>query len=149
MVALALVCAATGCDSEPEATPITDRLELRDDIRELWTAQVTWTRVYPDGAHRRTARHAGRDRASAPQPGRPRQRVRPFYGDVAADELTRLLREHIVGATGVVDAAEAGDAAALDGAVAAWLANADEIAALLAGANPHWAYEDLVRGEIR
>jgi hypothetical protein len=62
--------------------------------------------------------------------------IKPFYGEAAGEELSALLREHIVGAANILAAAKAGDADGVEAATAAWYANADEIAAFLATANP-------------
>lgn len=70
--------------------------------------------------------------------------IRPFYGKQAASQLTALLKVHINDAVPVLQAARAGDKAALDKAIDEWLANADDIADFLAGANPAWP-----RGEMR
>lgn len=64
--------------------------------------------------------------------------IKPLYGDDAGDQLTVLLTEHINEAVPVLTAAKAGDSAALETAVDAWYANAREIGAFLASANPNW-----------
>jgi len=65
--------------------------------------------------------------------------VKPFYGAAAGDQLTRLLRTHILQAVVVLKAAKAGDTPKLNAALEAWHANAHQIAAFLAHANPqHW-----------
>lgn len=50
-----------------------------------------------------------------------------------------LLRDHILIAADVVKAAKAKDTKAVDADQKKWKANADDIAALLAGANPSWS----------
>jgi hypothetical protein len=70
--------------------------------------------------------------------------IRPFYGDVAGDQLTALLRDHILIAADVVAAAKAGDTAKLADAEARWQANADAIAAFLSDANPrNWPRDEM------
>lgn len=70
--------------------------------------------------------------------------IEPFYGADAAGQLTALLTEHIQDAVPVLTAAKAGDSAALETAVNAWYANAEEIGRFLAGANPNWPEADMV-----
>lgn len=69
--------------------------------------------------------------------------IAPYYGDAAATQLTALLTTHIKDAVPVLVAAKAGDTAALDTAVAAWYANAQEIGDFLATANPNWKQADM------
>ena len=70
------------------------------------------------------------------EPGRHRQRDQAVLRHAAGNELTAQLREHILIAADVIAAAKAGDQAKLADAQARWAANADDIAALLASANP-------------
>jgi hypothetical protein len=62
--------------------------------------------------------------------------IKPFYGAAAGNKLTSLLRTHILEAVPVLAAAKAGDKAKLTQALAAWYANARQIAAFLSKANP-------------
>jgi len=113
-----------------------DRSAFHDAMRGLWEDHIVWTRMVivsavadlPDlpTAIDRLLRNQD-DIGNA---------IRPFYGDAAGNELTRLLREHIVGAADLLTAAKAGDAAAVEAASAAWYANGDAIGAFLADANP-------------
>jgi hypothetical protein len=64
--------------------------------------------------------------------------LKPFYGEEAGKKLASLLRDHLLIATEVVAAAMAGKTDALMKAQDKSTANADEIAAFLSGANPHW-----------
>jgi hypothetical protein len=130
---------ATVISQEPaptEAAPKIDPLAFRQAVRKLWEDHITWTRVYVVSAV-----------AGLPEADAAAQRllqnqadigdaVRPFYGDEAADQLTSLLRDHILIAADLVTAAKSGDDAGLGAAQTSWNENADQIAALLNGANP-------------
>jgi hypothetical protein len=116
----------------------TSALELRDQMRQLWTDHVAYTRFYiieaianlPQ-AQNTAARLLNNQDAIG-------DAIKPFYGEDAGNELARLLRDHIQGAVAVLEAAKANDQVALRTATDAWFANADDIAQFLANANPAW-----------
>lgn len=117
---------------------------LRTAMRELWQDHVLWTRLVivstvaglPDlDATTQRLLQNQTDIGNA---------VKPYYGDVAGEKLTALLRTHIVGAAELLAAAKANDAVRLEAAKKAWSVNGDEIAAFLSGANPsHWPLNDM------
>jgi hypothetical protein len=105
-------------------------------MHKLWGDQVTWMRLYivsftanlpdTDLAAQRLLRNAS-DIGNA---------TRPRYGDAAADELSALLRQHILGMFGLLTAARSGNTTAFNKARRTWYANGARIAAFLHTANP-------------
>jgi len=117
---------------------------FHDAMRKLWEDHITWTRLYivsfaadlPD-----TDAVAQRLLQNQTDIG---NAIRPFYGDAAGDQLTQLLKDHILGAVDILKAAKAGDTAATKTASDKWYANANDIATFLNGANPdNWPLDDL------
>ena len=118
------------------ASRTTSRLAFHDAMRKLWEDHITWTRLaivsfaggLPDLAatEQRLLRNQ-QDIGDA---------IKPYYGAAAGTRLTKLLREHILGAVAVLTAAKAGDQAQLQQASAAWYANANQIADFLHSDNP-------------
>jgi hypothetical protein len=127
-------------------TPIVNQKQLgfRNDMRKLWEDHVTWTRLAiislttnsPD-----TDATVGRLLQNQADIG---NAIKPFYGEAAGQGLTGLLRSHILIAADLIAAAKAGDASAVADAQDRWTANADDIAAFLAAANPRfWPLDDM------
>jgi hypothetical protein len=122
----------------------TSQLEFRNAMRKLWEDHITWTRLYIVSAS-----------ADLPETEATAQRllrnqddigdaIKPFYGDAAGEQLSSLLRQHILLAAEVLDAAKRGDTAAFNDANARWYANADEIATFLNSANPkQWPLDEM------
>jgi hypothetical protein len=117
---------------------------FRSDMRRLWEDHVTWTRLAvislttaaPD-----TGASVGRLLENQTDIG---NAIKPFYGRAAGQELTRLLRAHILIAADLIAAARAGDQTAVGEAQSRWTVNADEIASFLASANPRsWKLEEM------
>ena len=117
--------------------------ELKVAMNKLWEDHVTWTRnvilCLVDGV-------PGTDKAIA----RLMQNqvdignaIKPYYGDAAGNALTELLKAHIAISADVVNAAKAGNEAALDIANKKWYANADEISTFLNKANENWPLADM------
>jgi hypothetical protein len=110
---------------------------LRTGMDKLWEDHITWTRMVivdfaaglPDlkTAEARLLRNQA-DIGNA---------IKPYYGAAAGKKLTSLLRTHILEAVPVLVAAKEGDEPGLTKALAAWYANADQIARFLSSANPH------------
>jgi len=117
-------------------SPPIDRQSFRADMRKLWEDHITWTRLYivdaigglpeKDSTAQRLLQNQV-DLGNA---------IKPFYGDAAGTKLTGLLRDHILIAAELIDAAKEGDNAKKEDANRRWFANADEIAGFLTGANP-------------
>jgi hypothetical protein len=122
-------------------------LTFRDNMRKLWEDHITWTRLFivsagtlPDAL---PDLQATTDRLLANQDDIG-DAIAPFYGRSAGDQLTTLLREHILLAAQLLNAAKAGDQAGVNAASTDWYANADEIAAFLHAANPNnWALAEM------
>jgi len=121
----------------------TKAFELHMAMAKLWEDHIAYTRNYIISAL------AGLEDADAVA-GRLLENqqaigdaIKPYYGDAAGEKLTALLKDHIVIATDVVAAAKAGNSEALERTQDKWAANADDIAAFLAGANPLWSKDDL------
>jgi hypothetical protein len=147
---VALVCAAIAV-AAPSAHHATRpaasaarQLAFHDGMRKLWEDHITWTRLaivsFAAGLPDLQATEA-RLLANQTDIG---NAVKPYYGRAAGNKLTALLREHILGAVAVLQAAKAGDQAGTTKAVADWYANADDIADFLHAANPRqWSRADM------
>jgi hypothetical protein len=112
---------------------------FRGDMRKLWEDHIVWTRAFivsfaadaDDQDEVATRLLANQDHIG--------DAIKPFYGEEAGEQLTVLLKEHILGAVTLLQAAKAGDTSAFDAANEAWYANGAEIAQFLNAANPeHW-----------
>lgn len=112
---------------------------FHDEMRTLWVDHVAWTRLYiisvasglPDA--KLNADRLLRNQADIGNA------VADFYGRPAADQLTALLKDHILIAADLVGAAKAGDQTKVADAKTRWYANANDIAGFLHKANPdHW-----------
>jgi hypothetical protein len=135
---LLMVCSPQNISSAslPDDMKASKEVALHNAMRKLWEDHITWTRVFIISAV-----------AGLPDKDAVTQRllqnqvdignaIKPFYGNAAGDQLTTLLKEHIVIAADVVAAAKANDKAKLDDANKRWFANADQIAVFLSKANP-------------
>jgi hypothetical protein len=122
----------------------TSELALHDQMRKLWEDHITWTRnviISFDAGLPDLNTVIGRLLQNQADIG---DAIKPYYGADAGEQLTALLREHILGAARVLAALKAGDQAALQQALDAWYANAHEIAVFLSSLNPrNWALAEM------
>jgi hypothetical protein len=148
--ALALVLLMTGTASGSNRTaamtmPSTSKvIAFHEAMDKLWTDHVAWTRAVivdfeenlPDLKPDLT-----RLLENQTQLG---DAIKPYYGNEAGNELSRLLHTHIMEAVPVLTYARDGKKAKLAKALATWRANAHQIAAFLAKANPKaWPLGDM------
>jgi hypothetical protein len=150
MIALLLTSlfATTFFVAKAEAKAKMDAQAFHDAMRKLWEDHITWTRMVivdflaiPDGNLPDTQASVDRLLQNQADIG---NAIKPFYGDAAGDQLTALLRDHILIAAEILQDAKAGDTAAFNDAKARWYANADAIAAFLNSLNPEfWPLDEM------
>ena len=119
-----------------QGLPRASQVALHDGMRKLWEDHVTWTRMaivtFADGSAGFSA-SAQRLLQNQADIG---SAIAAYYGPAAGARLTGLLHDHITIAVELLQAAKAGDVTAFTDARARWYANADQIAAFLASADP-------------
>jgi hypothetical protein len=127
-----------------EAKAKTDDQAFHDAMRKLWEDHITWTRLVivslandlPDSGPTVQRLLQNQDDIG--------DAIKPFYGDAAGEQLSALLRDHILIAAEILQAAKNNDTTALNDAIARWYANADDIAVFLNSANPkNWPLNEM------
>lgn len=141
---LSVLLAAVGFSVGAFAASPAGRMDFGKDMRALWEDHVTWTRLYIVSAA------AGLENKDATAKRLLQNQVdignaiKPFYGDAAGEKLTALLKDHILIAAELIDAAKAGQTDKKEDAARRWQANGDEIASFLSSANPkNWPAQDM------
>ncbi len=110
--------------------------DFQNAMRRLWEDHVIYTRLFIiSDVENLPDKSATADRLLQNQVDIGNA-IKPFYGSQAGDQLTALLKQHILIAVSVLDAAKAGDQATLQKASSDWYANASDIADFLSNANP-------------
>lgn len=140
----ALVALPTAASNSTTLAASTSKtIAFQNAMRQLWEDHIVWTRLFiVDFA------------ANSPETGATTARllqnqvdigdaVKPFYGEKAGNDLTALLKTHILDAADLLAAAKAGDSAKVTDASHRWYANADDIAAFLSAANPAWKLAEM------
>jgi hypothetical protein len=144
LLLFASIVAANASVRTAEAKPKMDAQAFHDAMRKLWEDHITWTRLtivslsngLPD-----TDPTVQRLLQNQDDIG---DAIKPFYGEAAGEQLSALLRDHILIAAEIIQAAKNGDTAAQNDAIARWYANADDIAVFLNTANPkNWPLEEM------
>jgi hypothetical protein len=149
-VALATVRSASGGTTGHDHGPAmahrhisASALAFHDAMRKLWEDHITYTRNViisfelnePDPSVVLPDLNTVVDRLLQNQVDIG-DAIKPYYGDAAGNQLTTLLKEHITGAADVLSALKTNDQSKLQTALAAWYANAHQIAVFLNAANP-------------
>jgi hypothetical protein len=139
-IALAFVAAAA-CATAAMSTKTTTSpasATLHDAMRKLWSDHVFWTRLFIVDAAAGSAELQNTTNRLLQNQTDIGNAIVPYYGAAAGTQLTSLLRQHILIAADLVNAAKANDQGKVADADRRWHANADDIATFLSGANPNW-----------
>lgn len=120
-------------------------LDLNNKIRQLWEEHIIWTRLTiinivsnsPDTklVSDRLLKNAT-DFAAL---------FATFYGPVIANQFGELMRQHLLIAADLVNAAKKQDANAVATIEKKWHQNADDIAKFLNSINPYWNANEIQR----
>ena len=141
VVGLGFAVTATPSDAHSGHGSAAGKAAFHDEMRKLWEDHIVWTRLFIVSA----ATESGdlpdigptTDRLLANQTDIG-DALKPFYGDEVGDQVTALLRDHILTAADLVAAAKAVDADAVKAASSRWYQNADDIATALHDINPKY-----------
>jgi hypothetical protein len=127
-------------------------MQLHADMRRLWSDHVIYTREYLEDAAAGhpvalTGKGEGPGDASAARLLKNQEdignAVAAYYGKDAGDKMTALLKDHIMIAVRLIEAARKGNKGAMDAENANWIKNASDISDFLSSANPNWPKADL------
>lgn len=118
-------------------------VQLQNGLRKLWIEHILWIRSYIVSAVGGLADQEKVLERLLKNQDDIGNAIKPFYGEEAGNRLAKLLREHILIAGKVVDAAKSGNEGDLKKYNTEWYKNADDIALFLSKANPNWSYTKL------
>jgi hypothetical protein len=151
-IAAFLLFAIQGCKKDDASIPTLNSngyKTLNTAMRNLWTDHMQWTYATVDAyynnpdalqAHLNRLLQNQKDIGAA---------IVPYYGQAAGDTLASLLTTHIMQAPAVLQAAKDNNQAALDAALTAWNANAEDIADFLSAANAQNWPQAMMRDEMK
>lgn len=144
-LALALPGLASADKAHPADTTASATLtNTRAALRDLWLGHVFWVRNVVDARFEGNSAEA---KAAEQQVVANAQAIaasiEPFYGQAASEQLFGLLAGHWGTISDYLDATRTASKAGQDAAFKQLLANADQIATFLSGANPNLPAETL------
>jgi hypothetical protein len=153
---VALVLAASGgARSESSAATTASPMAsakaraLHDQMRRLWEDHGAWTHMVIVSFVGNLPNLSAEEHVLLHNQVEIGNAVKPYYGKAAGEKLTKLLKEHILGAVRVLKAAKSGSASRLKKAERAWFANGRQIADFLHSANPRFIPRKAAREMMR
>jgi hypothetical protein len=138
---------AAGHDTHGTAATATsaEAVALHDEMRTLWEAHGAWTHMVIVSFAGDLPNLAAGEQVLLQNQVDIGNAVKPYYGTAAGDDLTRLLKAHILGAVAVLVAAKSGEKSKLAQAETEWFANGREIADFLHAADPRFLSRSAAR----
>jgi len=113
-------------------------ISFHDRMRALWEEHGSWTRMVIVSFVGNLPNLSAAEQILLNNQVKIGNAVKPYYGRAAGNQLTKLLKAHILGAVDVLVAAKSGDPSRLSQAEARWYANGRQIADFLHAANPRF-----------
>ena len=113
-------------------------IRFHDRMRALWEEHGSWTRMVIVSFVGDLPNLPAAEQVLLDNQVTIGNAVKPYYGRAAGEQLTTLLKAHILGAVDVLVAAKSGDPNRLSQAEASWYANGRQIADFLHAANPRF-----------
>ncbi|EWG09593.1 glycosyl transferase [Cytobacillus firmus] len=136
--------AAPGSAAAQKPCLTQSEVKFDNEFRRLWIDHILWTSNYITSATTAGAEDQKQELARLLKNQEDiGNSIKPYYGEAAGAKLTELLKEHIVIAGDIVEAAKSGQGAKVNQLNKKWYRNADDIAAFLSGANPSLKDEDV------
>jgi hypothetical protein len=129
---------ATGHHGSGATVRTEKAVAFHDKMRALWEAHGSWTHMVITSFVGNLPNLPAEEQVLLQNQVDIGNAVKPYYGARAGNELTKLLKAHILGAVTVLQAAKSGDQSALAQAEAAWFVNGRQIADFLHAADPRF-----------
>ena len=142
MLVISLIPTAAAAGGKKNTVCLSPKMvQLKLDMQKVWIDHTIWTRSYIVSAiSNRPDQKYVLDRLLRNQ-----QDIgnvfKPYYGEAAGNHLAELLRQHILLAGKIVEAAKASNQADVQKLEADWHKNADDIAKYLSSINPNWPFK--------
>jgi hypothetical protein len=111
---------------------------FHDAMRALWEAHGSWTRMVIVSFAGSLPNLPAEEQVLLQNQVDIGNAVKPYYGRAAGNKLTKLLKDHILGAVTVLEAAKSGDNSRVTAAETDWYANGRQIADFLHAADPRF-----------
>jgi hypothetical protein len=138
---------AAGTRAHSAAVPMrtAKAIAFHDQMRALWEAHGSWTHMVIVSFVGRVRNLPAEEQVLLRNQVDIGNAVKPYYGAAAGNNLTKLLKAHILGAVNVLQAAKSGSKAKLTRAERAWYANGNQIGDFLHRANPRFLSQPAAR----
>jgi hypothetical protein len=120
-------------------------IAFHDAMRALWESHGAWTHMVIVSFAGNVPNLAAEEQVLLQNQVDIGNAVKPYYGSAAGNELTELLKAHILGAVKVLVAAKSGDKTKIARAEADWFANGRQVADFLHAADPRFLSRDAAR----
>jgi len=129
--------------SPPARPNPSSQISLINDMRTVWFQHVYWARMLLISIAERLRDQNAVTNRLLQNPNDIANIFRRYYSADTADNIARLLTEHLQIGSALITALRDGKRAEADVLTRQWYINADKIADALSMINPHYDYEDL------